>query len=89
MTDERETVIRDKEVSNEITENIIVNDNKRDKSEREMIGGGVTLPSTLTHSPTPYHFLSLTIITFNNLNLSHFPSPNHIYTLHLFHLLIQ
>lgn len=35
MTDERGTVISDSEVSDVITANNIINDNKRDKSERE------------------------------------------------------
>ena len=44
-----------------------------ERREGEEEGGGATHFHTLTHSLNPSHFLSLTIITFNNLH--------HIYNL--------
>ena len=40
-----------------------------DENGDEEVGGGDSARHTLTHSPTPFHFPSLTIITFNNLHI--------------------
>ena len=42
--------------------------NSDDENGEEKVGGGDSAQHTLTHSPTPSHFPSLTIITFNNLH---------------------
>ena len=39
------------------------------KNGDEEVGSGDSAQHILTHSPTPFHFPSLTIITFNNLHI--------------------
>lgn len=49
-TDKRETVIRNNKVSNVITANRIIDYKDSERNEREIIGGGDTLPLTPTNS---------------------------------------
>lgn len=65
INNERGSVINDKRDS---TNDYDYSDNV-DDDKRRREGGGDSARHTLTHSPTPFHFPSLTIITFNNLHI--------------------
>ena len=65
INNERGSVINDKRDNTNDYDYSNIIDN--DKGRRE--GGGDSAQHILTHSPTPFHFLSLTIITFNNLHI--------------------
>lgn len=43
--------------------------NNDDGNGEKKVGSGDSARHILTHSPTPFHFPSLTIITFNNLHI--------------------
>ena len=65
INNERGSVINDKRDNT----NCYNNSNSVDDNKGREIGSGDSARHILTHSPTPSHFLSLTIITFNNLHI--------------------
>ena len=75
MTDERGTVIRD---NNDSSNRSNENDNEIENEER-MIGGGATLPNTLTHSLTLSQIPSLTIINIHYHYNSHICNLDNLY----------
>lgn len=79
MTNERGTVISDRNDKITMTVNIIVNDNERDKSESNRVGEGDRLPHTLTHSLTLSHIPLLTIINIHYHYNSHICNLDNLY----------